>query len=191
METFQENLRTFRERLGVNAKEFAAAIGLPYTKYIAYENKGVEPKYDTLIKIAAALHVSIDDLLGYQPDKVEYWITLVRRAGLMVERVPMTNEIVITTPWGGSEVFSVERFTAIMQTVTDRAEEINETINEKILVQAVGYAFGRPFIENQDGTLTAQRPTMEEIQHESARLAQQQNNAFPAKMAQKKALPND
>lgn len=183
MSAFQDNLRLYREKLGINAKDFAAQVGVKYTTYINYETQGREPRYDILIKIAAALHVSIDDLLGYQPDKVEYWITLVRRAGLMVERAPMTNEIVITTPWGGSEVFSIERFTAIMQTVTDRTEEINETVSEKILVQAVGYAFGRPFMENQNGTLTAQCPTIEEIQHESARLAQQQNNAFPAKMA--------
>ena len=71
---FQDNLRKYRERLGINAKDFAAKIDLPYTKYIAYENKNVEPKYDTLCKIATALHVSVDDLLGYEPDRLRYWL---------------------------------------------------------------------------------------------------------------------
>lgn len=63
--SFQENLRLYRERAGyTQAKEFAAAIGLKYTTYIAYENQGKEPKYDTLRRIAAALNVSTDMLLG-------------------------------------------------------------------------------------------------------------------------------
>lgn len=71
MSTFHERLRHFRERLGLNAKDFAAQIGVKYTTYTAYENQGREPKYDTLIRIAAALHVSIDKLLGYQVDEWE------------------------------------------------------------------------------------------------------------------------
>lgn len=67
--SFNENLKEYRERSGYTAKEFAKIIDLPYTTYISYENQGREPKYDVLIKIAAALHVSIDDLLGYDPDQ--------------------------------------------------------------------------------------------------------------------------
>lgn len=65
--SFNENLKEYRERSGYTAKEFAKIIDLPYTTYISYENQGREPKYDVLIKIAAALHVSIDELLGYDP----------------------------------------------------------------------------------------------------------------------------
>lgn len=83
--SFQDNLRQFRNNLNISAKDFAAEIGIPYTKYIAYENKGVEPKYDTLIKIAAALHVSIDDLLGYKVDRLEYWLHKFPNAGLYAE----------------------------------------------------------------------------------------------------------
>lgn len=39
--------------------------------YGNYENGEREPKLDILIKIAAALHVSVDDLLGYHVDEYE------------------------------------------------------------------------------------------------------------------------
>lgn len=77
MSTFQENLKKYRERLGITAKDFAAEVGIKYGTYISYETAGKEPKYDTLCKIASALHVSIDDLLGYKVDnmnKIDYWL---------------------------------------------------------------------------------------------------------------------
>jgi len=64
---FQNNLRFYRKQAGINAKDFAAQLGIKYTTYAGYENQGREPKYDVLCKIAAALHVSIDDLIGYKP----------------------------------------------------------------------------------------------------------------------------
>ena len=63
--SFQENLKKYREQAGFKqAKEFAQFLDIPYTSYMAYENKGSFPNEKTLIKIADALHVSIDDLLG-------------------------------------------------------------------------------------------------------------------------------
>lgn len=62
---FQENLRYYREKAGYKqAKEFAKILGITYTTYIGYENKGREPKYSTLCKIADLLNISTDELLG-------------------------------------------------------------------------------------------------------------------------------
>lgn len=62
---FAKNLQKCRKNTGYKtAKEFAALIGLPYTTYAGYENQGREPKYETLCKIADALHVTTDELLG-------------------------------------------------------------------------------------------------------------------------------
>lgn len=82
--SFQDNLRAYRERIGLNAKDFAASIGVKYSTYASYENLGREPKYATLIKIAAALHVSIDDLIGY--DEYERLAVQVTRAGFSIEK---------------------------------------------------------------------------------------------------------
>lgn len=63
--SFQDNLKKYREQAGFKqAKEFAQFLDIPYTSYMAYENKGSFPNEKTLLKIANALHVSIDDLLG-------------------------------------------------------------------------------------------------------------------------------
>ncbi|MBR3721859.1 MAG: helix-turn-helix transcriptional regulator [Selenomonadaceae bacterium] len=64
---FGNNLRQYRESAGyAQAKDFAAMLGIKYTTYIAYE-QGREPKYNILCRIAAALNVTIDELLGYSP----------------------------------------------------------------------------------------------------------------------------
>lgn len=69
MGNFQENLKYYRERAGYEqAKQFAEVLNIPYTRYIAYESKGNEPKYDLLCKIAKKLNVSIDQLLGFEKD---------------------------------------------------------------------------------------------------------------------------
>lgn len=89
---FQENLRRYREGLGLTAKDFAKKAGIGYNTYVNYENAGVEPKFETLIKIAAALHVSIDELLDYQVDKLARWqsqldgenIGFIEESGLML-----------------------------------------------------------------------------------------------------------
>lgn len=63
--SFQENLRYYREKAGFKqAKDFVKVLGIPYNTYTSYENQGREPKYQTLIRIADLLDVSIDDLLG-------------------------------------------------------------------------------------------------------------------------------
>lgn len=66
MGMFQENLKRIRSERGFkSAKQFAAALGIGYTRYINYENKGREPDFETLCKIADALHVTTDELLGF------------------------------------------------------------------------------------------------------------------------------
>lgn len=74
--TFAERLREVRKSKGITAKEFAKSLGLKYETYIGYETKGTEPKQETLIKIAAAIGVSIDELLGYiaeEADDTNLW----------------------------------------------------------------------------------------------------------------------
>ena len=63
--SFKDRLRYMREKVGYkSAKEFAEVLGIKYTTYLGYENKGTEPKYDTLCQIATALNCTTDELLG-------------------------------------------------------------------------------------------------------------------------------
>ena len=63
---FRDNLKIYREKLPgkVSAKDFAKSLKIPYSTYLGYENKGTEPKYDTLCQIATALNCTTDELLG-------------------------------------------------------------------------------------------------------------------------------
>lgn len=81
---FQENLRRYREKAGLTAKEFAAMIGVKYTTYAGYETQGREPKYETLCKIADTLHVTTDELLGYEIDVLAKCKKFVQDAGLKI-----------------------------------------------------------------------------------------------------------
>ena len=89
MSVFQDNLRQYREKLGINAKDFAAQIGVKYTTYINYETQGREPRYDILIRIAAALNVSIDELLGHKsPSDYENYKKRLKQIGLDIYEEP-------------------------------------------------------------------------------------------------------
>lgn len=83
---FQDNLKKYREKAGYSsAKDFAKLLGVPYTTYMGYENKGSEPKYDLLIKIAEILGVTTDELLGYKPDAYKQAKRILERALFKVE----------------------------------------------------------------------------------------------------------
>lgn len=64
MDVFSEQLRYLRECAGMTQIELAKAIGVAPTTYRNYENTSREPNFDTLIKIASVLNVSVDELLG-------------------------------------------------------------------------------------------------------------------------------
>ena len=66
--SLKDNLKNLREQAGyMQAKDFAKVAKIPYSSYAVYE-RGSWPNETNLIKIATALHVSIDELLGYNPN---------------------------------------------------------------------------------------------------------------------------
>ncbi len=77
--SLMHNLRILRERAGYsNAKDFAKQIDVKYSSYLGYETKGVWPNEETLVKIADALHVTTDELLGHTVrDSFEYCKNLI------------------------------------------------------------------------------------------------------------------
>lgn len=61
---FNENLRAARERRGISQKDMAEHIGVAKSTYSLYESGNREPGVPTIKKIADALNVSADELLG-------------------------------------------------------------------------------------------------------------------------------
>lgn len=65
---FRERLRDLRLRHHMSIKEVAQIIGVPAATYASYESRGSQPNFDVLIRIAKALEVTTDFLLGADQD---------------------------------------------------------------------------------------------------------------------------
>ena len=64
-DVFQVRLRTARARLrGMSQAELGAATGLPATSIAHFEQGTRKPSFDNLRKLATALDVSVDYLMG-------------------------------------------------------------------------------------------------------------------------------
>ena len=92
---FASQLKKYREKAGFSqAKEFANELGIQYNKYIGYESKGSEPRYELLCTIANRLNVTVDELLGNTKDDYEYYKNLVE-SNRGFEVVEEDNKILI------------------------------------------------------------------------------------------------
>ena len=80
MTPFNSNLRTAREQAGITRQELADSIGISVSALGQYEQGRREPDLQKLVAIAAALHVSVDDLLGYHVDDFDTAAALFREA---------------------------------------------------------------------------------------------------------------
>ncbi len=69
-DNFNENLKNARERKGMSQKDVAEEIGVAKSTYSLYESGNREPNVKTIKKIADALNVSADDLLGLNDEPV-------------------------------------------------------------------------------------------------------------------------
>ena len=61
---FGDRLKTARRERGMTATQFAERVGVPICNITAYENRGVKPRFDSLIAIAQVLDCSLDWLCG-------------------------------------------------------------------------------------------------------------------------------
>ncbi len=59
-----KNLRNVRKESNLTQKQIAELLNISQQSYSDYENEKTQPDFETLIKIADTLNVSIDFLLG-------------------------------------------------------------------------------------------------------------------------------
>jgi len=64
-------MKQLREEQGLNMKEAARRLGLPYTTYVNYEKGLREPNSEMLINIANFYNCSIDYLVCKSPDRTD------------------------------------------------------------------------------------------------------------------------
>jgi transcriptional regulator with XRE-family HTH domain len=70
-DSFNENLKGAREKKGYTQKDVAARIGVAKSTYSLYESGNREPSVPIIKKIAAALEVSADELLGLDDENTK------------------------------------------------------------------------------------------------------------------------
>ena len=63
---FSENLKAIRVKRGLTQKEVAENIGVAKSTYSLYESGNREPNVQMIKKIATALSISADELLGVE-----------------------------------------------------------------------------------------------------------------------------
>lgn len=81
---FTKKLKQLREAHGLSRQELADMSNISSAAIGYYETGKREPQASTLVSIATALHVSVDDLLGYHVDLYE-------RAEYMLQSVGITT----------------------------------------------------------------------------------------------------
>ena len=85
MRTFAERLRFYRTTANLSQQALADKLGISVQTYNGYETKGYEPKYEILIKLAHALHVDVNALVGYDDDRLIKGLIGVKKAILMLD----------------------------------------------------------------------------------------------------------
>ncbi len=68
--TVGERIRTIRKNQGLTQKQLGEKSGMADSAIRKYESGSQNPKVETLQRIAAALNVSLGDLLGIAPDEM-------------------------------------------------------------------------------------------------------------------------
>lgn len=133
-----ERLQQFRERAGYeNAKLFAKAIGMPYSTYSTYESGKSEPKATALIRIAAALHVSLDDLLDYHVDDFNKAATLFHEATGGTATLKETG-VELRPPTGGIVIYPQPiSKAAFLKAIKDATTDFDESIRPRLLRDAI------------------------------------------------------
>lgn len=80
--TFAERLKYLREKANMTQKEIAEKIGLTPQSYNNYEKRNYNPTPDLLVKMATALGVTVNELVGFQENEKERMLNILRTAGI-------------------------------------------------------------------------------------------------------------
>lgn len=127
--SFANNLRKYREQAGFkSAKEFADFINLPYTTYVNYEKEknNREPRFDIVSKIAKALNISIDQLMGFEKpeDKIQRYRQKLQNLGFSVlfQDVNSGYNVLIENRDGLISEFSSQDFMELMKNIESSKE---------------------------------------------------------------------
>lgn len=86
MDTFASRLKYFRQQAKLNQKELANKAGVSFAAYNKYETKGQEPKIEILIKLANALGIDVNTLIGFDSHNQERLLSILQYADIIFKR---------------------------------------------------------------------------------------------------------
>ncbi|MEL7475721.1 MAG: helix-turn-helix transcriptional regulator [Cyanobacteria bacterium J06555_12] len=90
MTAFSEQLRKIRQERKITQTRLAELLGISQRVYTRWENGNAKPHFDSLVKLAELLNVSLDELAGLHPTSSEARIhnPELHRLCLKVDQLP-------------------------------------------------------------------------------------------------------
>ena len=156
MATFAERLRYYREKSKYSQKELADIIGISVAAYNKYETRGNEPKIDILIKLASALNIDVNTLVGFHADNAKDLIQTLNGYGIEAKQLdkyhvkirprPTLNYMGDFNPAGLTEnikrnwkTFNTFTLQDLLSFAEDEAQQIYENFTKPVIRQRVFY----------------------------------------------------
>jgi len=115
------NIKKYRKGLNITQEEMAIKINIPRSTYANYENNQRTPNAVILLKIADALDVNVNDLLGITEVKFSPLEIKIQANPLDISIEPLSNEDMLAKK---------DFFQEISEIITDASETDKELIYE-------------------------------------------------------------
>lgn len=153
-----DSMKSLRERSNLSRKQIADQIGVSLSTYTNYEGGYRKPSIDLLPKIATALHVSIDDLLDYEPNKIAYFKLQIAQAGYTVEERENCFFVEDKEKTFRTSYSKIE-FVAAMEGINDKVNESLKDIKAEVLRLQMYESFCHKY-KGEDLTIVTPRDTI-------------------------------
>lgn len=147
MSAFSDNLTKYREKANISRKELAAILGVSVASIGFYETGRNEPDLQKLVTIAAALHVSVDDLLGYHVDDFDKAAALFRESTGKTATLDESGVTIAPKVGGGvmwTQPISKESF---IQAINDAAARFDRNLRPRLLADAIINSVDRAYLK--------------------------------------------
>ena len=126
MSDFAKNLRRYRKRKNYSQEKLAKELHYGYTAIANYESGRNEPSIDDLIRLAKALNVTVDELIGMKFTSKEEKLT----GAITSEDAVVVDGNIITSRGMGT---AIDFGLAIVDCLTDFDEEVVEHVKKGIV----------------------------------------------------------
>lgn len=144
---FTQNLKQLREARGLSRQELADMAGISSAAIGYYETGKREPQASTLVSIAAALHVSVDDLLGYHVDDFDKAAALFHESTGKTATLDESGVTIAPKVGGGvmwTQPISKESF---IQAINDAAARFDRNLRPRLLADAIINSVDRAYLK--------------------------------------------